>query len=194
MPVQLTHQNIRDIAKNLREITGREIKHTQIIGAIAAALGRQPNALMHELKNEVAIPPELQRSGTASDLFERNRVTKTDVEAWALRRGFTEIGRNIFSAPWGDAEIWLKVGAKDVEVKRLQGDHAIKVFDNSISALYLDQFDMLHGLDLFARYYSYYRESGEWPVWFSDEVKSNLREAEQATELRKAKASSSFKP
>jgi hypothetical protein len=194
MPVQLTHQNIRDIAKNLREITGREIKHTQIIGAVAAALGRQPNALMHELKNEGATPPEVRRKSTAADLFERNRVTKTDVEEWALRRGFTEISRNIFSAPWGDTEIWLKVGAKEVEVKRLNGDHAIKVFDNSISSLYLDQFDMLHGLDLFTRYYSHYRESGEWPVWFSEEVKANLREAEQATKLRKANESSSFKP
>ena len=194
MPVQLTHQNVRDIAKNLRAITGREIKHTEIIGAIAAALGRQPNALMHELKNERTEPPELPTRSFSMDQFERNKMTKSDVEAWALRRGFTEIGMNIFSAPWGDTEIWLEVGAKEVEVKQLQGDRAVPVFDNAISALYLDQFDMIHGLNLFARYYTNYRETGEWPVWFSDEAKANLKEAERDTELRKEAQSSSFTP
>ncbi|MCV9964796.1 hypothetical protein OIU34_23165 [Pararhizobium sp. BT-229] len=54
MPVELTHQNVRDLTKKLRELTGRDIKSTAILAAIAEALGRRPDAMMHELKLEAA--------------------------------------------------------------------------------------------------------------------------------------------
>lgn len=52
MPINLTYREVRDLAKNLRDLTGREFKHTQILDAIAKAVGRPADALMHELKNE----------------------------------------------------------------------------------------------------------------------------------------------
>ncbi|MCZ7860940.1 hypothetical protein O9X98_05940 [Agrobacterium salinitolerans] len=54
MSVELTHQNVRDLTKKLRELTGRDIKSTAILAAIAEALGRRPDAMMHELKLESA--------------------------------------------------------------------------------------------------------------------------------------------
>lgn len=54
MPVNLTHREVRDLAKNLRDLTGRDIKHTEIIAAIAKAVGRPADSMMHELKNENA--------------------------------------------------------------------------------------------------------------------------------------------
>lgn len=54
MPVELTHQNVRDLTKKLRELAGRDIKSTAILAAIAEALGRRPDAMMHELKLEAA--------------------------------------------------------------------------------------------------------------------------------------------
>jgi hypothetical protein len=54
MPVQLNYKNVRDLAKKFREITGREVKHTEIIGIVAEVLGRRPDAMMHELKSEVS--------------------------------------------------------------------------------------------------------------------------------------------
>lgn len=54
MPVELTHRNVRDLTKKLRELTGRDIKSTAILAAIAEALGRRPDAMMHELKLEAA--------------------------------------------------------------------------------------------------------------------------------------------
>lgn len=56
MPINLSHREVRDLAKNLRELTGREIKHTQIIDAIARAVGRSADSMMHELKNENVAP------------------------------------------------------------------------------------------------------------------------------------------
>lgn len=37
MPIELTHENMRAIARNVREVAGRDIKHTAIIDAIASA-------------------------------------------------------------------------------------------------------------------------------------------------------------
>ncbi|MBY3433682.1 hypothetical protein HFN89_05915 [Rhizobium laguerreae] len=54
MPVELTHQNIRDLTKELRELSGREVKSTAVLAAVAKVLGRRPDALMHELKLEAA--------------------------------------------------------------------------------------------------------------------------------------------
>jgi hypothetical protein len=55
MPINLSHREVRDLAKNLRDLTGREIKHTQILEAIARAVGRSADSMMHELKNENAV-------------------------------------------------------------------------------------------------------------------------------------------
>ena len=54
MPLELKYKNVRDLAKRLRDLTGRDIKHTQILAAIAESVGRRPDAMMHELKGEAA--------------------------------------------------------------------------------------------------------------------------------------------
>lgn len=56
MPLSLSHKDVRELAKNLRELTGREFQHTKILEAIAKAVGRNADSLMHELKNETAAP------------------------------------------------------------------------------------------------------------------------------------------
>lgn len=52
MPINLTHREVRDLAKNLRDLTGRDFRHTQILDAIAKAVGRSADSMMHELKSE----------------------------------------------------------------------------------------------------------------------------------------------
>jgi hypothetical protein len=80
MPIQLTHDNVRDLAKKLRELTGRDIKHTEIIAAIAGAVGRRPDAMMHELKNDKV--PNSRKSGGNTPEISRNVATETGFEVW----------------------------------------------------------------------------------------------------------------
>jgi hypothetical protein len=77
MPVELSHQNVRDLAKKLRELTGREIKHTVIIEAIAEALGRRPDAMMHELKGETLSSLE---AGKGDPAFEFPRDPRSNYD------------------------------------------------------------------------------------------------------------------
>jgi hypothetical protein len=79
MPISLSHREVRDLAKNLRDLTGREIKHTQILEAIAKAVGRTADAMMHELKNENA--------GAAAGL---DSVEKLDADHMIMRFGFSQ--------------------------------------------------------------------------------------------------------
>jgi hypothetical protein len=100
MPVELTHDNVRDIAKNVRELTGRDVKHTAIIEAIATALGKRPDVLMHQLKcenvrpgassgNDVSPAEVLTSTGltvaTASDgqQWFTARLIETRIQGWA---------------------------------------------------------------------------------------------------------------
>lgn len=82
MPIELTHQNVRDLSKKLREITGRDIKHTEIIAAIAEAVGRRSDAMMHELKNEKV---EIARPNTAE--ASEKLVTEAGFEVWTMGGG-----------------------------------------------------------------------------------------------------------
>lgn len=79
MPINLSHREVRDLAKNLRDLTGREIKHTQIIEAIAKAVGRPADSMMHELKNENAVAVAKSDSQKAPD-----------ADHMALRVGFSQ--------------------------------------------------------------------------------------------------------
>jgi hypothetical protein len=84
MPIELTHKNVRDLAKNLREKAGRDdIKHSDVISAIAASVGRRPDAMMHELKNEKTNVQE----PTASKSVEVSRPRLT-AKALAAANGF----------------------------------------------------------------------------------------------------------
>ena len=68
MPINLSYREVRDLAKNLRNLTGREIKHTQILEAIARAVGRPVDSMMHELKNETStITPAPSRTSESAD-------------------------------------------------------------------------------------------------------------------------------
>lgn len=57
MPISYTYDETRALAKQLRELTGRDIKHTEIIAAMATVKGLKPDAMMHALK---ADRPETQ--------------------------------------------------------------------------------------------------------------------------------------
>lgn len=51
MPISFDYDETRALAKQFRELTGREIKHTQIIEAMAAVKGMKGDSFMHMLKN-----------------------------------------------------------------------------------------------------------------------------------------------
>lgn len=51
MPVFMKHDQVRVFAQLLRELTGRDVKHSQILRQIAAAKCVAYDALMHRLKN-----------------------------------------------------------------------------------------------------------------------------------------------
>lgn len=74
MPISLSHREVRDLAKNLRDLTGRDVKHTQILEAIAKAVGRPADSMMHELKNEnlvAAAMPEIEKAPGAEQMVLR---------------------------------------------------------------------------------------------------------------------------
>ncbi len=79
MPIRLTHREVRDLAKNLRDLTGRDIQHTQILEAIAKAVGRPADSMMHELKNENIV--------SAAKLDIRKAP---DAEQMVMRVGFSQ--------------------------------------------------------------------------------------------------------
>jgi hypothetical protein len=84
MPIELNHRNVRDLAKNLRDKVGRDdIKHSEVISAIAASVGRRPDALMHELKNEGVQP-------SASEIVVANRDSDPMTQA-LYAKGFWKI-------------------------------------------------------------------------------------------------------
>lgn len=209
MPIELTHQNVRDFAKEIREIVGREtITHTEVIGALAKVLGRRPDAMMHELKSHGqktshAVAPEigleeraidrrevgdwLKRGGFSEKApeneFEQRNVNRSEVVAWLKRRGFEEINSDEFEIDYGPNRIMMRVLSNRVEIFRVWNapdgslSTADMMFDNEISALRLDQFDMLHGSALFARFYSDYKEGGVKPAWFSEELLAYLEQS-----------------
>lgn len=96
MPIELTHENMRAIARNVREVAGRDVKHTAIIDAIASALGKRGDALMHELKT-----PRQARPQTKAD--------SSSPEGMALAAGLATIvasdGSTWFSARLIEARI-----------------------------------------------------------------------------------------
>jgi hypothetical protein len=51
MPISFDYDETRALAKQFRELTGRDIKHTQIIEAMATVKGMKGDSLMHMLKN-----------------------------------------------------------------------------------------------------------------------------------------------
>ena len=51
MPISFDYNEARALAKQFRELTGRDIKHTQIIEAMATVKGMKGDSLMHMLKN-----------------------------------------------------------------------------------------------------------------------------------------------
>ncbi|WP_327210208.1 hypothetical protein [Rhizobium leguminosarum] len=126
MPVELTRENVRDIAKNVRELTGRDIKHTAIIEAIAAALGKRGDALMHELKGETPRSPRTRghpasaeeaahAAGFAVSMSLNGerwftaRLLETRIHGWASLNLFIyaiEGGRRSTSAKPDDA-VWM---------------------------------------------------------------------------------------
>jgi hypothetical protein len=61
MPISFDYDETRALAKQFRELTGRDIKHTQIIEAMATIKGMKADSLMHMLKSselQIATPPE----------------------------------------------------------------------------------------------------------------------------------------
>lgn len=52
MPLSFDYDETRALAKQFRELTGRDIKHTQIIEAMATIKGMKADSLMHMLKTE----------------------------------------------------------------------------------------------------------------------------------------------
>jgi hypothetical protein len=103
--------------------------------------------------------------------FELTQINGDELRAWALRRGFAANDQGVLVAPYGDIEIHIVVKKNDITVGKVwQGKMNILAKGPILKdvLLYLDQFDMVHGIGLFTRFYSDFRETGERPVWFSD--------------------------
>lgn len=96
MPVEMNHQNVRDLARQLREITGRDIKHTEIIAAIATALGRRPDAMMHELKNETSSTTISELDTPEASITMANQA---GYELWELGGGCKGFGKLLKEVP-----------------------------------------------------------------------------------------------
>jgi GGDEF domain-containing protein len=52
MPIELGYDEVRGLAKKLKERAGKDIKITEVLADIAAVTGRPMDGMMHALKNE----------------------------------------------------------------------------------------------------------------------------------------------
>ncbi|MCS4089154.1 hypothetical protein [Rhizobium sp. BK176] len=86
MPVELTHQNIRDLTKELRELSGRDVKSTAVLAAVAKALGRRPDALMHELKIEPSASKSPAKDGSRFVFPHDPRSNYDHIDSEAIRQ------------------------------------------------------------------------------------------------------------
>ncbi len=59
MPYSLNHTQLRHFAQQLRERTGRHVKHSEILKQVATTKGEPYDALMHRLKNNPKMTVEL---------------------------------------------------------------------------------------------------------------------------------------
>jgi len=103
--------------------------------------------------------------------FELQQIDGEQLRDWALRRGFMTNDQGVLVAPYGDIEIHITVRKNDIAVGKVWQGKMNVLAKGPIRKdvlLYLDQFDMVHGIGLFTRFYSEFRENGVRPVWFSD--------------------------
>lgn len=79
MSVSMKHDQVRVFAQLLREITGRDVKHSQILRQIAAAKSVAYDALMHRLKNRETEPIELSLADLQSVATLLGRVSNQPI-------------------------------------------------------------------------------------------------------------------
>jgi hypothetical protein len=114
---------------------------------------------------------ENQMATNADENFERTRIDADGLRAWALRRGFSESADGGLAAPYGNIEVHIDLDPKRVRVSRVWQGKSSVIIEGPIAApspLHVDQFDMVHGIGLFTRFYADFKETGVRPVWFSD--------------------------
>jgi hypothetical protein len=105
-----------------------------------------------------------------NEKLELQQIDGEQLMEWALRRGFVMNNKSLV-ARYADMEIHILAKKNDITVSKVRDGKANILAKGPIRKdvlLYLDQFDMVHGIGLFTRFYSNYREKGERPVWFSD--------------------------
>ncbi|TLX15918.1 hypothetical protein [Rhizobium sp. MHM7A] len=80
MSVSMNHDQVRVFAQLLRELTGRDVKHSQILKQIAAAKSVAYDALMHRLKNRETERVELTKAELQSIATLLSAVSKRTIE------------------------------------------------------------------------------------------------------------------
>lgn len=106
MPIELNHKNVRDLAKNLREKVGREdIKHSEVISAIASAVGRRPDAMMHELKHEGGNAPVVRHVESPTGVDAVELAKKNGYGLWNTGGGCQAFGIKLREAETPDNDV-----------------------------------------------------------------------------------------
>lgn len=85
MPISFDYDETRALAKQFRELTGRDIKHTQIIEAMATVKGMKGDSLMHMLKN-------------ANETVENSTPDRTE-RVFFQEKGLTDVLRRELDLP-----------------------------------------------------------------------------------------------
>jgi len=85
----VTRDFVRSLARNIREVYGNDVSHTEAIGIVAKSLDWRPDALMHALKNQAAVQPNFEAPDDIPDDLLRE---------WVIRRSWRRAEQAIVSS------------------------------------------------------------------------------------------------
>jgi hypothetical protein len=96
---------------------------------------------------------------------------------WALRRGFVENQNGVLVAPYGDVDVRIIIKKNNITVEKVRQGKVSILVEGPVGKdvlLFLDQFDMVHGIGIFTRFYTAFQKTGVRPCWFPDGLVAHM--------------------
>lgn len=169
--------NIGETRSELGRLARESVSHAGIVRAILQT------TLSHdgEAFRVAADIIKLENVPSSDEEFQRRTMKISELGSWAKRRGFAEMKPGVFEAPYGPVRIRLSIQNDGFMVSRVSEKGEVSITKGKHDdghPLFLDQFDMVHGIGLFTRFYGDYRDGGPRPIWFSDELVAYMTQPE----------------
>lgn len=97
------------------------------------------------------------------------QIKTHEIQDWAERRGFTNMGRGVYEADYEETRVRLEIGYKNVRTTLLRPYSCEVLVKTDIGLVEIDEFDMLREAGVDAYFELEMRMGGETPIWFSPE-------------------------